>query len=165
MPIDLKNAFVKFRPFVFDDLPPKTFGALFTGLSTQLDMVRIEAPKGKPIPPAAKAEPGTTDTGAKAYGDARKKANDDVKKMVDSLSTAQVMSLIGLGFTSPGDDKKNRTDIVNTVMSAWDKVASKYMKNALTEGDSLRANLRNRLQELDVAISTNGATAVKPDEA
>lgn len=166
MPTDPKiNLNFKFRPVVFNNEGlTKLFVRLFTTMSVQLDMVRAEAPKGKPMPAAAKAEPGTTDTGAKAYGEARQKIDIEVNRVVDSMTSQQVLSLAGLGFTNPEDDKKSRADIANAVMSAWDKVGSMYMKNRLIEGDGRRGALYSRLRELDTAITSKGDIAVKPDE-
>ncbi len=154
----------KFKPYTFAAYLISTFEALNPRLTTYLDNIKAEAPKGKAPPPAAKAPAGTTDTGAKAYGDAYKKAKDEIQKFVDNLSPAEIGYLSGIGFTAPGDDKKKRDDVVNTALAAWDKSAAKYMKNAMGEGDAARGGLLQRLRELDTALTSRGVTPAKPDQ-
>jgi len=142
----------------------QNFESAYNPLVVQLDSIRAAAPTGKPVPAAAKAAPGTTDAGAKAYGDAYKKAKDILQKVVDGLTAEDVNFLDGLGFANPNDEKKKRTDVLNSALAAWDKPASKYMKSALGEGDGLKPELLNRLKEFDTAIRTQKKTPVKPDQ-
>ena len=154
----------RFKPYTYAAFRIQTFEGLNPRLATYLDNIKSEAPKGKAPPPAAKAPAGTTDTGAKAYGDAYKKAKDEIQKFVDGLSPAEIGFLSGIGFTAPGDDKKMRGDVVNTALAAWDMSASKYMKNAMGEGDAARGGLLQRLRDLDTALTSRGVTPVKPDQ-
>ena len=119
-------------------------------------------PKGKPPPPAANAPKGTTDTGAKAYGESYKKAKEDIEKLVNALSWNHIGYLAGLKFTKPADEKQTRADVSLAVLTHWDKPAAKYMKNSLSEGDAARNELLTHLREFDTAISTRGGTPVKP---
>lgn len=86
-----------------------------------------------------------------------------VQDYVATLSAEQISYLSGLKFTAPGDDKKSRTDVVNSILTAWDKAASKYMKQENSAGDANVPALKNRLAEFDTAIRTKGKTPVKPD--
>lgn len=100
----------------------------------------------------------------KAYGDGYSKAKDILKPVVDKLSPDQVNFLSGLGFTAPNDDKKKRTDILNSVVSAWDAPAAHYMKGETGAGDKGKSALFDRLQQFDDALSTQGKTPVPPDK-
>lgn len=167
-------------------VPPFTeFSKLYDQLTALLDNIKNAAPQGKSLPDSAHAEPGTTDTGAKAYGEAlsgvtkytkdadnnvvstekvSKSVQDIIKPVTDALSPTQVGYFSGLNFTDPKDVDKQRTDVVHALQTAWDASASKYMKNAQSDGDSLRPKLLARLQEFDTAVQTLGKTPVKPDQ-
>jgi hypothetical protein len=149
--------------------PFNKFGDLYNPLVALLDRIKSEAPKGKPVPETAPngdplAAPGTTDTGAKEYGDAVKKAKDLIKPVTDGMTPEQINFCSGLGFTDQNNDDKKRGDILGAVQSAWDASAAKYMKQAQGDGDGLRPTLQARLHEFDVAVQTAGKTAVKPDQ-
>ena len=143
---------------------PTTFMSLQPTLDGLLDQIAREAHKGKPIPKQAKAPPGVTDTGAKAYGESYNKAKEVVTNFVAGLTPDDLESLSGMGFTDPNDDAKKRTDVVNTVMSAWDRSASNYMKMDIISGDAGKSSLQFRLQELDAAIQDPSTYAVTPDQ-
>lgn len=131
-------------------------------LTTFLDDVKGESSKGRPLPDSLKA-PGVTDAGAKAYGDAYGKAKEEIKRVTDSLTPQEIDFLSGLGFTNPSDEAKKRTDVLNSALTAWDKAASAYMKQAGAQGDAARADMKKRFAEFDDAIFTKGKTPVKPD--
>jgi hypothetical protein len=123
-----------------------------------------------PPPPAQvraskvkKREPVSTAAG-KAYGEGYTKAKEALKAVVDKLTPDQVNFMSGLGFTNPGDDAKKRTDILNSVVSAWDAPASKYMKGQTGEGIKGKAAMYTRLQQFDDALETQGKTPVPPDK-
>lgn len=140
-----------------------TFIDMFVDLNASLDAIKKAAATGTPTPPQAKS-PGVTDNGAKAYGDAYGKAKGIVQKVTDALGPEQVEGLSGLGFNKPSDDKAKRTDILNSVMAAWDKAASSYMKNQPATGDSARDGLKARLDEFDKATGgPKPRPQVKPD--
>jgi hypothetical protein len=144
--------------------PFSEFSNLNDPLTKLLDSIKSAAPSGTPTPASAGAAPGTTDTGAKAYGDAHGKASDAIKAVVTALDDTSIGYFKGMGFTDPNDVSKQRTDVLNSVLNSWDQPASKYMKNAISDGDGLRPAMLSRLQEFDTAVQTAGATPVKPDQ-
>lgn len=136
-----KIAHIK-RPETFSDLQPQ--------LESLLSAIATAAPKG------------TKDAG-KAYSDSYNKAKDVVGKHVAKLTPDEVdWAWKGLELDTPAD--KRPTDVINSVVAAWDKSAAKYMRNNTGEGDSNKAALSSRLQEFDTAISSQGGTPVKKDE-
>lgn len=140
----------------------KRFGSAVPRLGPLLDAIRDAAAAGKPIPARAKAEPGTTDLGVRAYGDSYAKAKAIAKEVASSLTTEQLEHLSGIGFTDASDESKKRDDVTNAIMSAWDSAASQYMKNARSAGDKARDDLVVRLEELDDAVNSDGKSPAKP---
>ncbi len=154
--------------------PFSGFSDLYPKLTPLLDNVKKAAPTGTTIPQKTSgAQPPAyvTDAGAKAYATARggdQNANPKVDgaqqiigNFVKTLSDTQVGYLSGLNFTKPPNS--DRDDVTNSALTAWDKSASKYMNNLMSDGDSARTALQTRLQEFDTAIQTAGQTAVTPD--
>lgn len=141
------------------------FIKLFDQLTPLLDSIK-NAPPGKPIPPQANPPQGVTDTSAKAYGDAYGQAKDPVKKAVDALTSDQLTALSGLNTDNFHNNNQDgmRTDVINSVLGAWDKSASKYMKSEAQDGDAARSDFKSRLAEFDNAIKTHGMTPVTPDQ-
>lgn len=142
---------------------PLTFTNAYPKLITYLDKIRSEAPKGKSAPPSAKAMPGTTDTGAKAYSIAYDSAKKILDATVNNLTVEQLGYLSGLEYRDPNDEKLMREDVTNSILSSWDLAASKYMKNEIGAGDEQKTTLFDRVQEFDTAISSKGQSPVAPD--
>jgi hypothetical protein len=107
--------------------------------------------------------PLSSTSGPAAYGTDYGKAKALIQSLVDSLSPTDIGYFVGLKFTSPTDDKSNRTDVVNSIISAWDAAAAKYMKGQVSAGDALALMLLARLKQFDVAVQTAGKTSVPPD--
>jgi len=142
-----------------------TNSALFASATNAVASVLIP-PSPQPQVKASKVKkraPVSTAAG-KAYGDGYTKAKDVLKPVVDKLSPDQVNFMAGLGFTAPNDDAKKRTDILNSVMSAWDAPAAHYMKGETGAGDKGKSALYDRLQEFDTALETQGKTPVSADK-
>lgn len=154
----------------------RRFSFLYPQLSALLD--KIKNVSGKDAASAySDASSGKMEYGKDAKGKVKvgadgqpadvkvveKGAKDVIKELVDQLSPQEIGYLSGLNFTAPNDDKKKRTDVVNSVLTAWDKSAAKYMKQERAAGDAARKDLQARLAEFDTAIRTQGKTPVKPD--
>lgn len=151
------------------------FAGLYTELKALLDKVRNggkDAAKAYSDAQSGKLEYGKDPDGKVKIGSngqpsevkvIEKGAKAIIEGHVNSLSPEHIGYLSGLGFTAPNDDKKKRTDIVNSVLSAWDKPAAKYMKQELSAGDGAVPAFKQRLEEFDTAIRTQGKTPVKPD--
>ncbi len=124
----------------------------------------LPPPPPKPTlpPPPPSSNPHAADAPA-AYATAHGKASSSIAAMVQQLSTAQINYLTGLQFTTPGDFPSNQADVVNSVLSAWDMPASKYMNLSASAGDSLRPTFQSRLMDFDVAIQTTGSPGIAPD--
>lgn len=151
------------------------FAGLYTPLKALLDKIRSA---GKDAVSAySAAQSGKLDYGKDEKGKVKIGANGQpsevkvlepgaktvIEDYVKTLTATEIGYLSGLGFTAPNDDKKKRTDVVNSVLSSWDKSASKYMKQELAAGDAAASTLKSRLDEYDTAIRTQGKTPVKPD--
>lgn len=171
----------QFFPRTFHFHPrPRTFNSLLGDLNGLLDKVKAGAAKGKK---EAAVAYGEASSGKRDYGkgpDGRvllgpdgqpskvtvteKGVKDFIKPFVDSLTPEEVQWFAGLNFTDANDDAKKRTDIVNTIVAAWDKAAGKYMNQDIGGGDALRDGLVQRLQQLDATLSSRGQTPVAPDQ-
>lgn len=139
------------------------FRSLYDPLVALLNSIKSAASQGNSLPASTGAQPGTTDTGAKAYGEAHGKASDAIKQAAATLSPDQVDFLSGLGFTDPSDVDKKRTDILNSLLSAYDAPAAKYMKNLTGDGDGLLPALKQRLIDFDAAVNSQAKVPVSPD--
>lgn len=151
-----------------------TFVSLLDPFNKLLDQIKSEATKGSKEGASAyakassgvaklddKNQPVKDDKGQVVK--TTKGASDYVKDIVNKLSTEQLdWAWKGLELSSAAD--KHAQDVVNSVTSAWDKAASKYMKNDAAGGDSERGNIEPRLKEFDTAVSSKGGTPVKKDE-
>lgn len=141
-------------PVVIDN-----FESIYTTLTALLDRIRSESPKGVKQGAVAYSTAYSGNADQNVVG-----AADIIKKHVNDMTIEQVNALSGLKFTDPNDDAKKRQDVINSALSAWDAVASKYMKNAQQDGDDLRPNLLTRLKEYDTVISNAGTPPVTPDK-
>jgi hypothetical protein len=133
--------------------PPKPFTKFsdaFQALSVMLDKIRDAFPQGK-------AAVGT------AYGAQHGRANDACKKVVTALAPSQVDLFAGLTFTDAHDPVKKRTDVTNSMLTAWDKAAAKYLHGQNNDGDSARADMKKRYEEFDKVVTNLAKTAVTPD--
>jgi len=152
----------------------QSFLDLYSPMSALLDTIKSEAAKGDKEGPTAYAQASSgkpklgadgqpvKGTDGKVVKD-KKGASDYVDGVVSTLSTEQLnWAWTGLGLTSAQD--KRAKDVVGSVVSAWDRAASKYMKKDNGGGDAERSKFKDRLKEFDTAISSKGATPVKKDE-
>ena len=126
------------------------FELLYNPLLALLNDIKAQAPMGPSSGPAA-------------YGNDYAKAKSLIQATVSGLTLEQVSYVSGLNFTKPTDDASNRADILNSVISAYDAAAAKYMKNQPSAGNALLPALAARLQQFDVAVQTEGKTPVLPD--
>ena len=142
-------------------LPP--FESLNSGLSALFGKIKTAGVGGTPLKdPKGNTMPGTKE-GAKAYGDAWKEAQKQVKAVIAKLSPDELTwAWTGLELSTTPD--KHADDVTNSVLSTWDAAASKYMKNDTGGGDGEAGKLLPRLQEFDTAVSSKGGTPVKKDE-
>lgn len=150
------------KAFKATKLPP--FAGIYGGLSALFTKIKNASVGGTPLvdPTTKQTQPGTKE-GAKAYGDAWKAAQTQVKGVVSKLSSTDLDYVWkGLELSSAAD--KHGDDVTNSVLSTWDAAASKYMKADNGGGDSEAAKLKPRLDEFDTALSSQGATPVKKDE-
>jgi hypothetical protein len=159
------------------------FSDLYPQLVPLLDSIRSAAPTGTTIPkkvcgiPGGSSPAGTlvTQHGASAYSVASNKARPIIAHVVATLTDQQLNYLKGLGFSGSHAPKpqagppsfpaltSKQNDVFNSVFSSYDKVATDYMKNDPSGGDTARATLQKRLGQFDTAIETLGKTALPAD--
>lgn len=127
----------------------RTFEGLNGSLISHLSKIKAAAPKGM-------KEAFT------AYGEAWKAAKKTIEDRVRKLTPEELgWAWKGLELSSPGD--KHVSDVTDSIMLAWDKAASKYVKNEVLAGDAEAAKILPRLQEFDSSLSSKGAFFVKKD--
>lgn len=100
------------------------------------------------------------------YANNWRKAQQMTENFVNSLSKEHIKLLV-YGITDNNMSKelsKLKTTLSNSVLAAWDKAASKYMRNATQESAKEKKNFINRMTEFDTSMSSIEHTPPSPDE-
>jgi hypothetical protein len=103
-----------------------------------------------------------TKTGV-SYVENWREAKSILEKIIKNLSDERE-KLIWDGLQLKKSDD-HKADIVNSLMGAWDKVASKIMKHAKSEDITKeKEKLYHRLSEFNDTIFTNGRLKITKDQ-
>ena len=137
-----------------------TYAALL-GLIVKIQNV---AGTGNPIPASIGAPAGATDASAAAYGTAYGDAKTEITSLVTGFANSEILYFSGLEFTTPNNVASCRTDVINSVISAWDKAAASFMKNDTKDGNAGKVTLLSRLEAFDATYQTAGKVPIAPDK-
>lgn len=127
-----------------------TFTGMFDELVDHLTSIRKGALEGE-------KEAGT------AYSSEYGKVTKIVKDHVSGMSDQDIaFAWTGLNLKLVANSVE-RSDVSNSIIAAWDKAAAKYLRGNVTDGESAVNDLKSRLAEFELAVTSEGQTPVKED--